>query len=662
MSQFYAQGSGGDGNSRLHLTTSNDVNVGKNGPDSQTIFHSSMPHLLVTEEYTVSLGYADNGYYVCGMPAAVINYLTNDPGRVCITTVTLRNSDGSLLDYQLSGAGVSVGFTVEGRLGVQTNGNFFQAVSGSSFTSTVGLTNDTCLDTGYFFNSGNLDWQQKIGYGTGGIYEFFVTMSNQDQSERPNPPPAIFVQNMIHPGMVIYDGNSYVRNSDGSYQSFAPPNFSRSLDASYVQGFSPSGRGFDSFYVRLAMPRLYAGRGNTTDRNPTGGANIDYFKGRIDRADTIYRSVRRAPLDFSLDDSGGRGTYLNDGNIYGNGSAVPIQVTWRFLNVSYDGQDGYNVTYNPFTGKGIKLSKTEFTINGVNLSAAGIKMLANMDPYAGNKNSNYEWIGGNIYRSNNNYKVPQELAGLPLAVSVNKQSVAMFGGGQENTGTTGIAFYKFRPDNQWYVDSRVPAIGNENGEIWSPGTNPLKVFMNNKASWAVGGNDYSTTGDYIDLGSVFLDLNTARQGSMLVTIDFQSIGSVFSAGGLGSFNANRSFQPNSPIDNSILKVNGNWARSQWNHSLVTIPPNTWAPIFVVRNVAINQIGTTDTLGFVYYRDGSNNPIIRTPILTAFTLALRNNGDGNASLIVILSRNDASNRIGNMRFRLPDMKIVVQKLA
>lgn len=660
-----------NGTPTLSLRSNNGGDINQHiNPDSNTIFHSNMPHVLVTETYSAGVGWGGDGYYIISLPSQVSNYISNSD-RVIMTVVRFQLNDGSQWDMALQGGSSSFGYGFGGGMTIAM-GSRDATATGSGFNR-IGMTfsNSLTLDTGYLYGGSGGDWRYKVGNGTGAMYDIMsgswaTTITGSPGGGLPPVPDAEnAVRAMFWGGYQMFEGNMAIQ-PEGTDTTFTPTATQLAPAAPYRTEFplgmvyNPSGRGhgFDTMHIRMANPVAGVQHGMSQDvgvayEYKQTWRKLDLVAPTAFRSGSMYlRISRHTPLEMPTDFSSGY--RLNDqANQYAN--IQPISVTWYITNVNYDGNGNYSAS-NPFTGSGIKLSKNDFTVRDVNLNAVGWKFLQMLTT------GNQPTAGKSIFASNliRGYAgLGSSTASLPMPlVRAGTSDPGLWGGSDGANWNVGrLGLYNFGGGKSWYVDTRNNSIGNGDGEIWGPNTVPLKFFQGNSATVTVGGQTITGGSGYYDLANLGLGMNSARDGAAIVTVEFFD-GSLVQISNFGSVNGNNKYplQPPSGATASLLRLSGGMpnARSQ---NIVTLPVGNYVPIYTWRSVGCNVSGKAYDQRI--WRDAGNNYILDVQVFIGMMLTLHNDG-GNVMLGIHTNLGGAN--MGAFTFKLPNMRVSVQKLA
>lgn len=625
MSQFFAEGSAA-GNPRLHLTTSNDTNVAMGGPTNETIFHSNMPYVLITEDYSVAANAGDNGYYYGAIPDPIINYMSSNPNRVIITEL-IYSLNGSEYSKMIYGGSVSSGaFGYQDRIIINQGPNQPVLISiGASFASQLTASADIVCDFGYYTQGSNMSIADNIFYGTGRKYGFQGSASGF--------------------GNLGLWGARTWKCYDNIDSSTANPSGVVNTPFPASELIAPSGlqRGYNRFYVKASLPLVSV----IDPQDNLNGLNnqLQYeYKGNQNGTDGSGQSRSYVCAPLSNLSGNNYGFTMNNGYPF-----IPLRVRWLVTNLDFNG-GGYNVN-NIFTGNDILLSPTSFTIKGVNVMTTGIKFINLVAPGLSVNRPDMEVIAANTYT--NTYNPGSVVGQHPWAAGYNT-GVGVLGGEGSGWNGAGFSIYKFQPSASWQVNTTVPSIGNQWGDVWSPSQNPLKVFTNNVATVNLtSGQGSPTNGQAIGLTTINLDLNTSRGGAVLVTMRFND-NYWLSASGPGGFN---------PMDAQFGGQNSRISMNtpsppvvHWQHMILSLPIGAAVPFYTVRcGVYSRANGTASPPAGVAWG-------YQTFRLCAFTYYIRNNGNGTADIVVGMDGQTGATAATQGKTQIPNITLTVQKLA
>lgn len=620
-------------------------------PDDNTLFHSSMPHVLITEEYEAQLQQRDYGYWTCAMPGRISSLLANDANLVVLTEVEYYVGNTICRRMLYGGAtGVGAANWQSQWVSIQIIGSrpitiphFFGA-----FGTTFVASNDVIADHGFFSESnpgGNVS--QKLLYGTGRKLMWSGSSTWESSQGASN---------------TYFEGGQTVPNSPNYY-----------FDVGHLIPPSGAQRGFDSFYIKAGHPRIEmfyrnAATGSTSNPQPpqlpagTVGYQLHTFSNRYNGGGGVAldagQAAALAPNDFSYTNSSVR----RDGEAreinYGFGFA---KVRWYVTNLRYNGW-GYDVTYQPFAGNSILLSPKNFVIKDVNLMNTAFKFINLVSPGNGWNRPDMHLTSPNIYRGN--VQSGLEAGDIPWnGVETGGMGAGTWYGAGSNWGSTTLALYKFQPSASWYVNSTVPSIGNQWGDVWSPGQIPLRLFGNRAAVVEVSGGAFQLSANQVTgIQNANLGLNDSRNGAVVMTIVFNDI-TWFLASGRGVYNPMR-WNGGGSLPASQMRVTG-YGNSTYHirHQILSLPVGGYVPFYVCRCGSMASYGS----------DGSSLADHSTGFYTVI-FYIRNIGNGEVEFSCELagnpivsipggSQNDSSKVLGDYNaIRLPSMRITVQRLV
>lgn len=625
MSQFFAEGSGA-GNTRLHLTTSNDTGVAIGDPTGETLFHSKMPHVLIVEEAEAPCYAGDNGYFYGQVPDSIINWMSNGPNRVIITELTY-SSGGVEYTKMLYGGGISTGaYGYQDRIIINQGPNRPIIISiGAAFSSNITASADVTCDFGYYPFVSGLSIADNIYYGSGRKYSFQGSASGTAN-------------------LGLWGARTW-KSYDNIDSPNANPSGVTNTPFPADQLIAPTGlqRGFNRFYIRPSTPLI-----NITD--PATNLN-----GVVNQVQYEYQTNSGAPGG-----SGQSRSYVGAPLANTSGDRIgwtrrydyphtPVRIKWYVTNIEFNG-GGYNV-YNIFTGNGILLSPTSFVINGVDVMNTSIRFINIITPGVSVDRPDMKVLGGNMFTNTWN---PGSVIGAQPWVAGYGTGVGYQNGEGSGWGAAGFSIYSFQSSARWYVNTTVPSIGNQWGDVWSPSFNPLKAFQGNTAIVNVSSGVVApTAGGAILLQTVNLDFNNSRGGAVVMTIRFND-NYWLSASGAGGFN---------PMDAQFGGTNSRISMNtasppviHQSHMILSLPIGSPVPFYTVRCSAYgDSAGTAPPPAGVAWS-------FRDTKLCAFTYYIRNNGNGTADIVVGMDGQGGNNATTQGKAQLPNMTITIQKLA
>ncbi|QGH45209.1 hypothetical protein [Bacteriophage Eos] len=651
-----------------------------NVPDTNTIFHSDMPYVLVQEEYSAALTNAGNDYFVCNLPAAIVNYVSNS-SRIIIPMLTV-NHGGVEKHTILSGGSMSLGNCTAGSLAIDIGNEWGQADTGSQIRNIWQFSNDLTFDTGYYTKSSALTDVQSIGLGTGRSIDVMSASLyfNRVQSPGQGIPPIpdvdqsymFFASGQIYGGRIGIRSDGKIIYADGDVfynQRIGSVTRTIEINRHYVP---PTGRslGHNKFFVRRGIPaitkawRVRYEQAATTTETVIQRTQNRFYPQSGSTGDEVWlrTSVHHNLNTLIAPDTSG--TYLNvdyKAGLYNQ--ATPVRMTWFVTNLTYNESAGTYSATSPFTANGpIKLSPSEFIINNVNVGAQNWSFLTQLSSGVLNNANNRIAMGANLSRST--AKNGSSAAAIPIPY-VNGNTETLLGGDTSDGWLLHkLALYKFNRNNQWKVDTRTNSIGNADGDVWSPSVNPLKIFAGNSSVVNVGGNLINTNTNEVLLTTVNLGMNTnVRAGSVIASVQLRDA-TVFTAGGYGAFNGSGP-QPGNPETIGVagtasrLRTSGAIGATH-HHSFCTLPVGRFVPIYAVRTAGYNYSNTA-VFPPAWFTPGGAS-MANKNLECSFLIYLKNEGNGNVGIYCGTGRNADAALMGNFTFILPNLRISVQRLT
>ncbi|CCI88572.1 receptor binding tail protein [Yersinia phage phiR2-01] len=572
----------------LNAGASTDTNVHIN-PNADTIFHSDMPFVLVDSTHESALTSIGNGFYVCQMPADIASLKSNDSGRVILTAIEINGTHTGFLNGTQSFVGQTLMY-----------GNDEQRAY-SSLSMSSGFASGSSLAHGtYQYISGRGHEESIARNGTGGTI-LQVAGAN------------IFRPGGVSPGETIsicYTllgfGNGTIVPINASNPNYWNPNWQSPIGAANM--------GHDWFYVCSSNIR---------------GVTANYGTSRPGNTDLLFSQNATYTVKGSSTNLGNQGTAVR--RVQDSYPCTPTKVIWYVLNLKYS--DGtMNVAGNPFTGTDIILSPKDFTIKGVKLRETTYKFINQNSFGSLTGRPDMEYIG-----SNSSYPgVFGDTTGRAAFNASNNGSIitpVSYGGRASQ-----LSIYKFNASKEWYMNTKTTSIGNENGEVWSPRTIPLRLLANNVASSYIG-DDINplliASGDrYTAQSSVYLGIPN-RDTTVILTIEV-IMGNINSSGLMvGTFGG------------TTWPTQGRKAISYTGgdgifHQILTLPPGELVPFH----------STTSYWNTMEYSNSSNMVFMRGGL----NYTIKNLGNGYVELGVVthFPRNTAA--------FIPRFRVTIQRLT
>lgn len=586
----------------LNKAAGGDINV-HNTPNTNTIFHSDMPHLFVKNRYKVNLGAGGDGYFIGTLPTELRTILANR-ANVVIPVLVCKNSSGTEYYHQMFGM-------------ARASSYLWQTYSMIGIGCLFGgsLAFDLNVEWGYYRAAAGQSVADRIGIaGTGG-YTIFDIESGED-----NDPASAFTLAAgctwtgtwaQFPWKRTTNRNWTPRNTT-LYNNVQATEKNNLINPDYMYPLGPSSSTYDTVYVRAGGARNLTGFGNQySGTTATAVRDIDYFNSApIDWSVTSIAEFRRAGIE----------RHQRNGLIKGFTEATfpgmtPVRMEFLHLNVTFNNTGGYTAQ-NLFTGADIKVSRTDFTIKGVNLRNTSYEMLSAVS-------TGTPSISNTYFCSNT-----QTSSATALADGGAFRFYGTTAGGGSgswaatNTDTAvgsatqwNIGLYKLPANSSITIDSRTPKIAINNVDIWSPNVRPLQLFPANKANNVIIGNNewlYEiATGATKMISSVGMGLPAAGTTVVLMSIEWMS-NDLCSPDGDPSMSYIWHPNVNSPngVSKRLTKMDYDKGDGV-SHQIVVLNPNVYVPIYVENSFsysgASSASGGKPKSRFQYYirKNGSN---------------------------------------------------------
>lgn len=578
MSFFCGRFSDGKTVVSLNTATGGTIDVHKT-PNDNTIFHSDMPIVGVTGQYTATLGNAGNGYFVCQMPAEVVAQL-NTGTRVVLAVLTYTYN-GANYTKVIQGSSSFHGQFQTGAEAYDINANIG---SGSArFAESGGYSRDLNLACGtYNYNATWGHINSIARQGTGGILQHEVFAAGSGPG--PNWLPRMRMSALAGLGYVA--GATSVPISTSDYY----------LGVSWRVPVGSVGQGHQWWYVSNQMIRAAVTGAQMREHGANfnqkySGAINGYPFATVSSAEALQASATAAGV-----------TTWTDFYSY---AITPVSMTWYVTNISYS-NGAYSVAENPFTGSSIKLSKSEFIIKGVNLGTLNWLLVNQVATANVAARGDMVFTGLNpTFASATAWNNNRGNCGIPGSSNGTTTVVSNPGSADINQ----LSFYKFNASNSWSVNTNTNTIANGYGTIWSPSQIPLKYFAGRSASVYIG-NDLVPTdrgNGYTALATVNLGLPATRTCTVIMATHMLS-GAIHKIAGVGTAIGGNSYRLQRRDAEHYTSTDG------LTHQILVLPSGRFAPFHVARFRGISSYGTTT--GDSYF---------------SVVFLIKNNGNGTAEI-------------------------------
>ncbi|HCH9411546.1 TPA: hypothetical protein NNV62_003797 [Salmonella enterica] len=455
----------------LNRASGGDINV-HYSPNTNSIFHSDMPHMFVKRRFQVGLGNAGNGYFTGALPSDLSYLLANRANVILPVLVVRDNADGTEYYHQMTG--IQRNSTYRWR-------NLYENISiWGQYTGSIQF--DLNLEWGYWKQGGAV-WDQIGNYGTGG-HTIFDHEGGED-----------YVADAYYDlagGWIMYqwrDPQDWYMYTNWIPRAQSRPimNYEDSqnlVNPDYMHPLGPSSSVYDAVYVRAGGARCATGMG---DPNAYGN--------------TAYTKVRNLDFPYQIPMANSSSAYLTAGaerhvaNARMSGFSevyypfTPVRMEYLWLNVTFDNYWGYSAE-NLFTGNDIKIAKDSFIIKGVDLRNTNYEMLAAVS--TGTPSISNTYFSSNVFAWSS---TEMDDGGAFRFFGANAWG-GLKGFTGSNTGSTvgnstpwNIGLYRLPQNSNIEINSPQNKIAINGVDIWSPNVRPLHLFTQNKANNIILGDN-----------------------------------------------------------------------------------------------------------------------------------------------------------------------------
>lgn len=562
-------------------------------PNTNSIFHSDMPHVYITEKFTIALANS-GGYYTGTMPANLQSYL--NAGNRVVIPILVFNYNGVQYRKQMTGRHEAVGYNITVG-GTAELGRIISNTSGHTYP-------DLMLEWGTFSRTTAAIEDDIALRGTGGVNCRFLMGVDEDE-------PSSSVKHNWASGMAAYGPNNasdWVRttqrfwnpitNSAG-YANIRAQEKQNVIDPNWIAPLGPKGGGHNSVFVRADGGRIYnysqvwmsdAGGDARFRLTRPVGYNDDYGLAEI----THLRGGYQAFLSKGYYPSGTSITY----------AITPVSMEFQVLNLTWTATGGYTAT-NTFTGADIRISNNTFTIKGQNLLANRFEFLTSVGTGAPGNNANNFFATNNQTAAMNTYPDGGSL-GLPGISTAGASVMAVPSAGGTSSSSIPnwkVGTFQFPASGAVLIDSRTNTITIAGKVIWSPSVRPLMLFAANKASNVIIGQNNNliqlANGANSLLSSVNLGLPAA--GNTVVIMSMEYMGVDLHVSGDKQYMAGAGLR----YEGAAKRLNraDYEVGDAFQHQIIVLPPNVYVPIFTRRTISFyagNSSGGYPRSNIVYY--------------------------------------------------------------
>ncbi|QPB12143.1 hypothetical protein [Providencia phage PSTCR5] len=582
---FYAKGSPG---TVLHLTESSDA---RNGVGNDTIFHSSMPHVFITDEWTIPLTNFDASavgdtyggwnilgkYKVGSLPAGAINAIKNS------STVTL----------------IEVFYTVNGK-------EYSKVINGHSITSS--------FDTGDAWD----DWDGRMDFHD---YDLHVTMR-----------PGIGV----HVGFFVGNKSTDIRQATLDQDSFGI-NTMRIGGDSEANSFNVARDrlwrcGYNNSFVTIDTSKFYrvgfyggtysgilvppfnnligAPRGALANASQKFEKDMQHYSDRDRYANWWLNHRKLGTISGTTKWHGNRNASYME--LWDYPTVTFTKIIIRKLNLTYNVNSGYSLTnIVPLTGE-IKLDRNDFKVGGVSIKTLAAKMLHQINPST--TGSGYTYMYANPSYDGNglpNMRSAMPLLGVASDRSINTTSgSSMVSLAPNQHNFLGIQDMK-NSGNGWVITP--DSIGTQTRTIWGKGGSmALKLLPGATKRVTFGGSEIALANPESKvIATVALGLATNRSSTIIMNLNTTDV---------------RVWLPNEAyyarVGGGIMKLSSNTVPNVGgDHSILVLPINKYVQFMEVKSYKSDS-------GWADFSD----PVVNA-WLTNIAFWFRNLGNGNVEISV-----------------------------
>lgn len=398
------------------------------------------------------------------------------------------------------------------------------------------------------------------------------------------------------------------------------------------------------------------------------------IQGSIHREETTIRGCQLERMIETYGQSGPDYPATNDGKkiitmetphhtvTYNN--CIPVKIRWLVLNLNFNpGNKTYSVTqyFNSNPAAGIKISRNEMSVSGVNFSNMPNWMLYQVNPSKAVAGGRFAGINASYTGVSNVTKPAQPLYGVNSAGNsyvVSGPSEGSYIGA--NPRGEVLALRKINSGG-WFCTPNT--IGNQTGAIWSKDSIPLKYINEVTRTVNIPEKAFNPSSNYQTFTLVSgLDLGLAKTRDTTIIVTFSSTDPLFiHMGGLSQNTGGMSGgQPH------MRPRSANSLNFQTNHQLLTLPRGRLVPFRIHRN----------TLGYTNWNWSKEQYAASWE--EGVTYFFKNNGNGTVDIVVgyALAESDYRRNVGasvqtaykriaispNRLVRLPAMSMSIHKLS
>lgn len=494
----------------LNKASGGDVNI-HNTPNTNSIFHSDMPHLFVKKRYVTNLSHAGNGYYHGAMPSDLPTVLANR-ANVVVPVLVVKGTDNVEYYHQMTG--------------IQKSGSYRwnSDMVGISAQFTGALHFDLNLEWGYYQNAAGINMWERLGNnGTGGQICYWGEWGEDFLAD------LYFMMKMgFNPT------NESTKRKRGSNINWTPrsnPSLPvemyenvNLINPDYMYPLGPSSSTYSHVWVRKSGSRLANGFFNLTqawmngrgtncklrdidfDDNMPGsyssGWGNEYITGSVERLKA--NGTMPSFLEYTFD-------------------VTPVRIEHLLLNVTFNNTGGYTAQ-NLFTGSEIIIGRDKFVIKGHDLRNTQYEMLSTASTGVPTISNTYFFSNCVVGSAT---ALPDggsfRLYGTNKSGGVRAWNASRSADGVGNSTPWNIGLYKFPASSSIAINSSNNTVSINGVTIWGPTVRPLQLFTANKANNVTIGDNTQmiaiATGGTRLLNTVNVGL-TSEPSTVLISIEW----------------------------------------------------------------------------------------------------------------------------------------------
>lgn len=580
MSVFAGKYSDGKTVFSINAQGGGDINT-HYSPNTNSIFHSDMPHLYVEERHRVNLWDGGDGYMIGEMPAQLQQHMNS--GNRVIIPIMVFHYGGVEYRRQMTGRHEGVGYSWY----MGDVSEFYEVTASRQ----AGTFPDQMVEWGTFRKGGGRASDEIATQGTGGIMTRFTNGAGEDEiqsallAKYANGDSAIMPANL--PPGAGKPANRYWNPWASPYGNMHEYEYYNVVDPNWAAPLGPKNQGHTYVFCRnqggriFGWSKIYMGNvGGRFKYSQPYNVKQDYVTGTALCNQT--RGDYQAYIDHGIFNSSSMLQY----DVY------VAAMEFLVLNLNFDRVGGYSAR-NIFTGNDILIARDNLTIKGINLRATQFEFLTSISQGAPGNYANNFFATNNQTPAMNSFPDGGSL-GMP-GIAANGANVMVTPSGGASSGSIPswkVGTYKIPANSSVEFNGNSNYLALNGQQIWGPSVRPLMMFPGNAVSnQIIGNNDWLQNvgnGGSIHMSTMWVGLNAGDTSTIIMSMEFLGVGLHVSG--------DRAFELGDPASMHYEGMAQRLNRLEYDvgdsiqHQIMVLQPWQFVPIMSRRNISYSPGG------------------------------------------------------------------------